>query len=235
MIAGGPCSPVATPARRAEAMIALSVLALTTFYYAARADSLGVLSTAGVWSPVVERALDPRSHFIAGFLLLGLAPVLAARRILGTRFSGLGLGLGDWRRGLAWLAAGVPVALLAGCIASRSTAMQAVYPLDRAVVPDPSAFTPYAALQFLYYGSWEVLFRGVLLFGLRSSLGSGRANMLQTALSVTAHFGRPIDETLAALPAGLLFGWIDLRVGSIWYVAIIHWLVGVSADWFLAS
>lgn len=96
-------------------------------------------------------------------------------------------------------------------------------------------FVSYALLQFLYYGAWEVLFRGVVLFGLRDRLGEGVANALQTALSVLAHFGRPITETFAAAPAGLLLGWIDLRLGSIWYVAVVHWLVGVSVDWFLIT
>ena len=57
--------------------------------------------------------------------------------------------------------------------------------------------------------------------------------MLQTVLSVTAHFGRAINETASALVAGPIFGWVDLKVGSIWYVAILHWLVGVSMDWFI--
>ena len=64
-------------------------------------------------------------------------------------------------------------------------------------------------------------------------LGGATANVLQTALSVTAHFGRAINETASALPAGLVFGWVDLKLDSIWYVAILHWLVGVSMDWFI--
>jgi len=80
-----------------------------------------------------------------------------------------------------------------------------------------------------------VLFRGVLLFGLRPRLGAGAANLVQTALSVTAHFGRAVNETFAAAPAGIVFGAIDLNVGSIWYVALLHWLVGVSMDWFILT
>ena len=129
----------------------------------------------------------------------------------------LGLGRGRWRAGLAWLAVGIPLAVLAGWIGSRSPDVRAVYPLDAGLTAAPSAFIPHALQQFLYFGAWEVLFRGVLLFGLRDRLGGGTANLLQTALSVVAHFGRAFDETLAALPAGLLFGWV----------------VGVSLDWFI--
>ena len=79
------------------------------------------------------------------------------------------------------------------------------------------------------------MFRGVILFGLRKHVGGATANAIQTALSVLAHFGRPFEETLSAIPAGLVFGAIDLRVGSIWYVAIIHWVVGVALDWWVVG
>ena len=116
-------------------------------------------------------------------------------------------------------------------LGAASPAIRAVYPLFPAAAHH--GFVAYALLQFLYFGAWEVLFRGVLLFGLRRDLGNGPANVLQTALSVTAHFGRAINETASALPAGLVFGWVDLKLGSIWYVALLHWLVGVSMDWFI--
>jgi membrane protease YdiL (CAAX protease family) len=110
-----------------------------------------------------------------------------------------------------------------------------VYPLDTTVSQRLESFVPYALLQFLYYGAWETLFRGVLLLGLASRLGSAPANATQTALSVTAHFGRAVGETAAAFGAGLAFGWIALRARSVWYLAVIHWLVGVSQDWFILS
>src|SRR2546430_17196499 len=57
-------------------------------------------------------------------------------------------------------------------------------------------------------------------------MGDRSSNLVQTALSVTAHFGRALNEASAAGPAGLVVGAIDLRVGSIWDVALLHWLLG---------
>lgn len=206
--------------------------ALVLFHYTTRADAVGVLGRDGRWSVLTRPPLSPAAHFAASGLLLGVLPVLLAR-MTGLPLRALGLGRGRWRAGLAWLAVGIPLAVLAGWIGSRSPDVRAVYPLDAGLTAAPSAFIPHALQQFLYFGAWEVLFRGVLLFGLRDRLGGGIANLLQTALSVVAHFGRAFDETLAALPAGLLFGWVDLRVRSVWYVAVIHWVVGVSLDWFI--
>lgn len=219
--------------RDAELLVLAATLALMVFYYFTRGDVIGVFSPSRGWTPMTAGPLPALWHFAAASVLVGLFPVLVARRVTGLPVGRLGLGLGHWRRGIALLLVGVPLAVLAGKIAAASPAMRAVYPLDPSV---PLAdFGGYALGQLLYIGAWEALFRGVLLFGLRERLGDGGANVLQTALSVTAHFGRALNETAAALPAGLIFGWLTLRTRSIWYVAIIHWLVGVSMDWFILT
>ena len=222
-------------ARRPEVLLGVATLALVCFYYVARADIVGVFSPPRGWVALTGTPLAPPRHFVAAALLLAVIPLLAARRLTGLSVGQLGLGLGRWRVGLAWLAVGVPLAIAAGRIAALSPAIRAVYPLDPELTAEPHAFARYAALQLLYFGSWEVLFRGVLLFGLKERVGAGSANYVQTALSVTAHFGRAINETIAAAPAGVVFGWVALRVQSIWYLTVVHWIVGVSMDWFILT
>ena len=223
------------PGRRPEALLGVATVVLVCFYYLARADAVGVYSPARGWHALTAPPLAPPVHFAAAVILLAVIPVASARWLTGLSLGDLGLGLGRWRAGLVWLVAGLPLAVLAGRIAAFSPAIRAVYPLDAALTAEPHVFARYAALQLLYFGSWEVLFRGVLLFGLRHPLGAVGSNVVQTALSVTAHFGRAINETLAAAPAGLVFGAVDARLGSIWYVALLHWLVGVSMDWFILT
>lgn len=225
--------PTAAAGRRADSVILIACAALALFYYFARADSIGVSGLGRGWASMTGQRLPLGLHLVTAALLLGALPALAARRLTGLSWRELGLGFGNWRRGMALVAIGCPLAVLAGRIAAASPAMQAVYPLDPALAEH--GFVGYAALQFLYFGAWEVLFRGVLLFATRRRFGDAGANALQTAVSVTAHFGRALNETFAAFPAGLVFGWIGLRLGSIWYVAMLHWLVGVSMDWFILA
>jgi len=220
---------------RSEILIILATLVLLVFYYLLRVDVIACLSAGRGLVAVTGEPLRPVLHFVASAVVLGIVPLLVACLALGLRPAGLGLGLGRWRVGLAWLAVGIPLALIAGKIGSVNPAMRLVYPLDATVRAEPSGFILYALLQFLYFGAWEVLFRGVLLFGLKDRIGAGPANALQAALSVIAHFGRPLTETFSALPAGLVFGGISLHARSMWYVAIIHWLVGVSLDWFILT
>ena len=208
------------------------VVGLMAFYYLTRADTIGVLAR-GAWTPMTGSPVPAWAHFGAAALLLGAIPLAIA--CLATRSSprSLGLGLGRWREGLLWLAVGIPLAIIAGRIAAANPLMRAVYPLFPAGLDGAGAFAGYAALQLVYYAAWETLFRGVLLFGLVDRLGDHAANLVQTGLSVTAHFGRALPETLSALPAGLVFGAVALRTRSIWYVTLIHWTVGVSMDWFI--
>lgn len=228
-----PAAPAA--GRQAQWLLGVATVSLFLFYYFLRTDAVGVFSPERGWREVVPALLPWPAHYALAALVLGVLPVLAAVRITGLSLGELGLGLGDWRSGLKWLAIGIPLALVAGKIGSAAAPMRAVYPLDPGQTADFGRFLPYAAVQFLYYGAWEVLFRGVLLFGLRGPLGAGTANVAQTGLSVTAHFGRAANETFAALPAGLVFGWLTLRLRSVWYIALLHWLVGVSNDWFILT
>jgi len=227
-------SPTARRRAPPEILFVVATICLLVFFYLTRADRIGTRA-AEDWLQVTYPPLTPTLHFVASALLLAVIPVLAARWLCGLRLRDLGLGPGRWRRGLVWLAVGLPIAVLAGRIAAADPAMQAVYPLDRSLTSEASVFVPHALRNFLYYGAWEVLFRGVLLFGLAGRIGRGAANAAQTGLSVTAHFGRVMTETLSAVPAGLVFGWIDLRVGSIWYIAIVHWAIGTSMDWFIVA
>jgi len=186
----------ARAAPRAEALIAVATLVLVAFHYYGRADALGVYSPQRGWFVLTGAPLAPPVHFAASALLLAVLPVLAARWLTGLSLSELGLGLGRWRAGLAWLAIGIPVALAAGWVAALSQGMRAIYPLDPTLTPAPLPFARYAVLHLLSVGSWEVLFRGVLLFGLVRALGPATSNLTQTALSVVAHFGRAQRDAL---------------------------------------
>lgn len=216
-------------------LILTAVLALMVLYYFARPDTIGVHTLERGWRRVTSDGLTPLEHYLASGVLLAAIPLLVARFAGGFRLRDLGLGIGRWREGLVWLTIGIPLAVVAGKMAAMQGPMRMVYPLDPLLAPRAGPFASYALWAALYYGGWEVLFRGVLLFGLSRDVGAGTANVIQTALSAVAHFGRAFNETFSALPAGLVFGFITLRTRSIWYVAIIHWTVGMSMEWFMLA
>jgi membrane protease YdiL (CAAX protease family) len=122
---------------------------------------------------------------------------------------------------------------MAAYVSSRSPAIVAVYPLGGQLAPDPGAFALHAGGYLLYYLGFEYLFRGFLLIGTKDHIGASAANLLQACLATAFHFGKPGLEMAAVFPASLLLGWATLRTGSIWCALALHWIVGVSLDWFL--
>lgn len=216
-------------------LILVAVIALTVFNYWTRADVLGVCGPGREWTAMTGNPVTFVRHNLAAGILLGLVPLLLGRFWCGLGLRDLGLGKGRTRRGLAWLAVGVPLALLAGKLSAGQAVTRAVYPLDPGVTPAVGDFARHAAFHLLYFCGWEILFRGVLLRALAPRFGFATANVIQTALSVTAHFGRPFSETFAAIPAGLAFGGVARHTGTVWYVILIHWAVGMAQDWFILT
>ena len=216
-------------------VILVAMIALTQFYYWTRADTIGVTAVGRGWVEMTRQPVSMLQYHLAAGLILGALPLLCARKLCGLGLKDLGLGLGRPVKGLVWLAIGIPVAVLAAKLSSVQPEMRAVYPLDPGLTAATGPFARHAGLQFIYYSGWEILFRGILLYGLKDRFGFAAANIIQTALSVVAHFGRPFTETASAIPAGLAFGGVARQTGSVWYVVIIHWAVGVAQDWFIVS
>jgi membrane protease YdiL (CAAX protease family) len=217
---------------RSAGLILVAVVTLTAFYYRLRADTVGVAAGDSL-SAVTGPVLPFMAHNLAALMVLGMAPLAAARWLCRLPLAGLGMGRGHVRTGLAWLAVGVPVAMLLGALSAGNPAMRAVYPLQPDLAPTAGSFLPHVLGQLAFYVGWEVLFRGVLLFGLSRRFGFAGANLIQTALSVIAHFGRPLPEALAAIPAGLAFGGVARQSRSIWPVVLIHLAAGAAQDWFI--
>src|SRR5580765_6039202 len=115
--------PARLAARGAEWLPVVATLALVTFYYLMRADSVGVFSPARGWHALTSRPLSPWLHYVGSGLVLGVVPVLLARRLTGLTLTQLGLGFGRWRLGLRWLAIGVPLAIIAGKIGAAAPAV----------------------------------------------------------------------------------------------------------------
>jgi len=202
------------------------------FWFFARADVIGVLGHQGTWLPVSGPAHGGITALLLGGAILGIGAALLSQPLLGRRPTDLGLGIGDWRRGLPLLALGIAIAGVIGYASSGSPDLAAVYPMG-AVTLAPAAFGAHVIAYLLYYAGFEYHYRGFLLLGLEDRLGAGPASLLQAGLATLVHLGKPPAELAAVIPASLLFGWVALRTRSIWYAVVIHGAVGIALDYFI--
>jgi membrane protease YdiL (CAAX protease family) len=187
-------------------------------------------------------------RFLASFLLLGVFP-LAVSLLLGENLTGLGFRAPARRLPAQLEALVLIVCVLIGAVGAYSPQLYAYYPYSSTlleIISDRGLFffLPHAFLYLaLYYLPWEFFFRGIMVFPLlRLAESQGIEKMqfllllasLQAIPSTLLHFGHPFVETLGALPFGFVAGYLALKTGSILPVLVIHSLIGISQDFFIA-
>lgn len=114
-----------------------------------------------------------------------------------------------------------------------TAAFQAKYPMARAMIQDGALrldhLVVYEAFYLLIFVSGEGFWRGYLTFGAERDLGLYSLAFMAVPY-VTAHYGKPLAETLGAIAAGTVLGWLALKHRSVWLGVAIHYAVAVSMD-----
>ncbi|UCD84768.1 MAG: CPBP family intramembrane metalloprotease [Deltaproteobacteria bacterium] len=169
---------------------------------------------------------------IVSFLLWFVIPLLLIKLLLKENLAGWGLCLGDYRFGLKFLFLAMVIMVLPLYLNAQSPEFQAEYPLTKLAGKSPTHFLLWELTYLIYYISFEFIFRGYMLFGLKDKLGPFMAIMAQTIPSTIIHIGKPEGETIAAILSGIVLGAVALRTRSILYVLIFHWYVGITTDYF---
>lgn len=75
---------------------------------------------------------------------------------------------------------------------------------------------------FLYLLGYELLFRGVLLFPMADSLGIWPAIVFNVVFYSATHIPKGLDETIGAIPLGLVLCILTLYSGTIWIAFWVH-------------
>jgi uncharacterized protein len=201
--------------------------------------ALGLVLQAAYWtlgSPGPQLAGAPRDLGTAAAavgwaaLLLLVVPLalLLVRRELP---DGLLLGWGDWRFGLT-------VTALVGALAVVGMGIGARFPDVQATYPWPGAWAgatllhllAWAGIYAVYYVAFEFFYRGFLLRTLEPAWGLPAAIWVQTVASTLVHLGKPLPETLLAIPFGLLFAVLAVRGRSLLWPILLHLVIGLSTD-----
>jgi len=171
--------------------------------------------------------------FFTGLLLFGLIPILIIKMVFHEPLSKYGVQIGDWKFG--WLAVAVmaPVMIALTYPSASNPQFLAEYPLFKGAGASAGIFAAHSVLYLTYYLGYEMLVRGFIQFGLRDQLGDWNAILVQTAVSSLFHIGKPDGEIFSSIIGGLIWGTVVFRSRSLLYVLLVHWLLGVSLDFFI--
>ena len=96
------------------------------------------------------------------------------------------------------------------------------YPQIRAKKWDNSIYFKNLLGWALYLFGYEFLFRGILLIPLVEPLGVWPAIAINIALYSATHIPKGLDETIGAIPLGLVLCLLTLASGTIWIAFIVH-------------
>lgn len=162
---------------------------------------------------------------LAGFVLMGVVPAVCCLIFLpGYSLADFGLSFlpqtalfsAVWILGLWALV--IPTAWFS----ARKPKNLVNYPMIRAKVWTCRTIWINIAGWALYLFGYEFLFRGVLLFPLAASIGVWPAIAVNIAMYSATHIPKGLDETLGAIPLGLVLCLLTLASGTIWIAFLVH-------------
>ncbi len=90
-------------------------------------------------------------------------------------------------------------------------------------------FVVWEIVYFLQFLALEFFFRGFILHGTKQRFGF-YAIFVMVIPYCMIHFGKPMPETIAAIIAGVVLGFLSLKSKSIWLGVMIHCSVALTMD-----
>jgi membrane protease YdiL (CAAX protease family) len=135
-----------------------------------------------------------------------------------------GLRLGNWKKGALFSVAGILLMAVVIAALSRLEEFSSYYRLSAFEERDLREMMEFALRLGVYMFSWEFIFRGFMLFGLKDRFGS-LAIWIQAIPFAIMHLGKPELETLSTIFGGAAFGYVDLKSRSVLPSVVIHWAI----------
>ena len=219
--------------RKPSVILLLTPFVLTTWkYFGTRTFYISDLSSTIVLFNNPDLTAELYTFFTA-LVLFGLLPFFIIKFLFKERLFSYGLQLGDWRFGGKAFLILAPIFILASYTSINKPDFLAEYPMYKGVGSSAGMFLSHAAAYLIFYISWETYFRGFLQFGLRQSMGDWQAILVQVIASCLVHIGKPTGEIYGSIIGGLVWGLIAFRTRSILFIILLHWLLGVSLDFFI--
>ncbi|MGV9172306.1 MAG: CPBP family intramembrane glutamic endopeptidase [Promethearchaeia archaeon] len=230
-------------------VIILSIIGLTVIYWiiakwyvnkSGYSKDLVIFYT--IFQPIVgdNQWLDFWQYiyqFIITMLLFFLIPYLIVRYYFKEDFRDYGLRWGNKKVGTILTLIFIPILFIVAMFASQDPIMQAEYPLTKLMGENWLVYIYYEAMYFFYFYAYEVLMRGYLQFGLKRKnttwKGISLILIIQTAITTLFHIGKPMSEITLALVMGPVLGYAALKLDSIWYGMILHFIINVFNDFFI--
>jgi membrane protease YdiL (CAAX protease family) len=159
--------------------------------------------------------------FIGDFFTLFILTVIVIKFILKEDLKNYGLQIGELKPGLIFSSIFLLVMIILIWFFSATPSFTEKYPHLLSTRTDWGSFYIYEIGMLIYMVSWEFIWRGFMLFGLKEKFGY-YAVLIQMIPFVILHNGKPVAETFGAIAGGIALGILAFRTNSIFYCVITH-------------
>ena len=159
--------------------------------------------------------------FVSDFITLFVLSVIVIKFILRESLKDYGLQIGELKSGILFSTIFLIIMIPVIWFFSSTSAFSEKYPHLLSTRNSWEEFFIYEWGMVLYMISWEFIWRGFMLFGLKEKFGYYSV-LIQMIPFVILHNGKPIAETFGAIVGGLVLGALAFRTNSIIYCVITH-------------
>jgi membrane protease YdiL (CAAX protease family) len=159
--------------------------------------------------------------FIGDFFTLFVLSIIVIKFILGENLKDYGLQIGELKSGLIFSGVFLSVMVIFIWFFSATNSFSEKYPHLLSTRNNWDTFSAYEIGMLIYMISWEFIWRGFMLFGLKEKFGYYSV-LIQMIPFVILHNGKPAAETFGAIAGGIALGILAFRTNSIIYCVITH-------------
>jgi len=167
-----------------------------------------------------------------GCMSIGLIPFLLMLMILGKRPSEYGFAFQEHTSSIYWILGLAIIIIPMNFFNSKKAKNLAFYPNVREKEWTKRMVAHNALTWMSYLFGYELMFRGVLLFATVPLLGEWPAIILNTAIYALVHVPKNLEETIGAVPLGIVLCLVTLTTGTIWVAFFVHITLALSNFFF---
>ena len=163
-----------------------------------------------------------------GAMAIGIIPALIMLGFSGSNPADYGVAFKNHKQSFYWILGLAAVIIPMNFFNSKKEKNLAFYPNVREKEWTRGMVAKNAFTWCAYLFGYELMFRGLLLFSTVTLLGEWPAIVLNTALYALVHVPKNLEETIGAVPLGVILCLITLTTETIWVAFFVHITLALS-------
>ncbi len=172
------------------------------------------------------------AHRYVGAMTIGIIPAIIMLIVLDKDLSAYGVAFKNHDISLYWIFGLALIIIPMNFFNSKKEKNLAFYPNVREKEWTKPMVVKNAFSWCAYLFGYELMFRGLLLFATVPLLGEWPAIILNAALYALVHVPKNLEETIGAIPLGIILCLVTLTTGTIWVAFFVHITLALSNFFF---